>query len=304
MARDLPPEAAKVRQEILAATKDDVPMRGVAVVLAQIPPGTFTKRMLAERTGLTVHELNKLEKRKILKSVGITKRGWPYYDMTTIELLRRRGRQTFEEARAKMFADGLANGEIRKAYLAEQGVIVFRMIADGKNMRDIVLDTGFHPALVKAIHADYEDCEGGVFVPAALVREINKLDGKLDGRFPIEDAQGIFHLISRAADSIACIACRGRRGGAAVLCKACARDGAAGIRQRPNLAPYASFPNAGQSDLAAKANARARDVLDGKPVPRDMPRAKMGPRRPTGREMPKPEKNGDPPLPIETDRTG
>lgn len=240
MARDLPPETAQIRKQIIDGAFDGVELRRTSTVVAQIPPGTYTRSMLAFVTGLTTKELATLAQRKLLHPVGFNARGWAYYDETTIEQLKRRNRKTKQELREEVL-HVLPIDESRKPYTAEEGVRVFKMIAAGKSLRDIVIETEYHAVTVKAINADYEECEGGVFIPAKMVERLNGLEGKLDGRFPLTDAHAIYDLIHRAARGLQCISCNGQRQKPASLCRPCARDGAAGFKKE--LAPHARIPD-------------------------------------------------------------
>jgi len=237
MARYLPPplneEVQKNKQEILDAQFEGVP----AIVnrsRGQIPPGAMTKQMLIRRTGLTIGEVRILIKRGVLKPVGYNHLGWGYYDETTIAQLKRRVRKTKDDLRE----DFMHSLDPRRPYEASDGVRVFEMIRLGTSLRDIVVQTGLHPTTVKAINADYEECEGGIYLPTEIVDELNKLP--LDGAFPLQTAYAVLEMCKKAARGGVCLACKSRQ---SKLCVTCSRSGAAGKAKQPaELAPYARIP--------------------------------------------------------------
>jgi hypothetical protein len=176
----------------------------------------YTKAMFMEKTGLTVNEFRTLVVSGKLKPVSRSSRGWALYDDACIEKLKavpgaaRRSRRLASMSKKNW-----------RAYSEAEALAVFEEIKKGTPLTDVVLQYKIHPSLVGVIRDDYALLSRGVFLPREVMDRVNRLEGKVDGVFPITNAEDMLRLIERLVSRGACTSCKARP---RKLCVECARD--------------------------------------------------------------------------------
>lgn len=100
-------------------------------------------------------------------------------------------------------------------YDSDDSYRVCHLIAQGKSVSEVLLETKLHPHAVKAILSDYSEISGSLFLNNKQVERINALP--LDGNFPVKSGEDVVLLLEGAAKED-CERC-GRR--AKRYCKTC-----------------------------------------------------------------------------------
>lgn len=185
-------------------------------VRSQIPEGMYTKAMFMERTGLTANEFRALVVAGKLKPVMVTKKGWKLYDDSCIEKLK-----ALPGAAARSRKLASMSRKQWRTYSESEALAVFEEIEKGTPMATVVLRYKIHPSLVGIIREDYALLNRAIVVPRAVMDRINSLEGKVDGVFPIQNAEDLLRLIDRLVSRSSCSACRTKP---RKLCVACAEE--------------------------------------------------------------------------------
>jgi hypothetical protein len=184
-------------------------------VRSQVPPGLMTKAMFMEKTGLTVNEFRTLVASGKLKPVSRSARGWALYDDACIEKLK----MNPVNSRARKLAS--MSRRHWRSYSEAEAMAVFEEIEKGTPLTTVVLKYKIHPTLVGVIRDDYALLNKGVVLPRGVMDQINRLEGRIDGVFPIQNAEDLLRLIDRLVSRAACTSCKSQP---RKLCVECARE--------------------------------------------------------------------------------
>lgn len=184
-------------------------------VRSQVPPGMYSKAMFMEKTGLTENEFRTLVATKKLEPVAFNARGWALYDDACIEKLKANPKM----ARARKMAS--MSRHHWRSYSEAEALAVFEEIERGTPLTTVVIQYKIHPTLVGVIRDDYALLKQGIVVPKDVMNRINRLDGKVDGVFPIQNAEDLLRLIDRLVSRAACTSCRTHP---RKLCVECAKE--------------------------------------------------------------------------------
>ncbi len=185
-------------------------------VRSQVPPGMMTKAMFMEKTGLTVNEFRTLVASGKLVHVAISKKGWKLYDEGCIEKLKAMPGAT---ERSRKLAS--MSRKHWRSYSEAEALAVFEEIEKGTPMSKVVLQYKIHPTLVGVIREDYALLNRAVLVPREVMDRLNRLEGKIDGVFPIQNAEDLLRLIDRLLSRGHCAMCKKQP---KKICVECAKE--------------------------------------------------------------------------------
>ena len=208
------------------------------------PPGFVVRRVLCEKVGLNNAQFRALTKTGVIVSDGANSNGYALYTNETVRrLMAMKGDGTLFRSLASMTSDVIDDvpaagnatptASVKTAplvtpamhYSAEDGVRVFELLDEGKQLKDIILSTRIHPLIVKAILVDYDDLIGSIQLPKDIVDRLNALgnDGKLPGAFPLRDANDVFAVVELCTVERTCSSCA--KNAALTSCEECLVQG-------------------------------------------------------------------------------
>jgi len=197
-------EVAQTRKEIIAGAFNGERI-SLSRVRSQVPEGHYTKSMLMEKTGLTVNEFRVLRAAGKLDPVARSSKGWALWNDQSIEKLKASALGMTRQR--KMASLSRKNW---RSYSPQEGVAVFKAIEKGTPLATITIDMGIHPSLVATIREDYVLLNRAVLMPKQVMEVINRLEGKIEGVFPIQNAEDLLRLIERLAVRGTCSTCRSK----------------------------------------------------------------------------------------------
>lgn len=186
--------------------------------LSRVPPGFLNMQMILERTGITRGQFQALVNRRILKSVRRNAQGWNLFRESDVEALSLSKEPEFRNDRgrpSKMFSAAVGAAT---PISSEECQTVFRMLREGKDFIDIVLETGYHNTVVSTIQRDYIIYGGSIMVSKKTVEAINKLN--LECEMPIESEDQILAALTFAAKEHRCVRPNCRRNRSS-MCNGC-----------------------------------------------------------------------------------
>ncbi len=197
-AHKLPPEVQTIRKDIIESAFNGEPL-SFQRLKSKIPEGYMTIAMLRAATGLTQVESKRLIANGTLVPVMVSSQGWALYNESTIESLRTR-----PSGRGQNTKLAGAQHAATHSYTQAEGLAVFAQIKMGTSGPDIALSTDLHPALVAQIMRDWSLLASAIFVDGDMLEEINALEGRLRGPFPIKDGAGLVSLLRTIAKRQLC----------------------------------------------------------------------------------------------------
>lgn len=172
-------------------------------------PDLLTREEVAVALGVSVYEVRRKERAGILVPSKRVARGQCMFKADDVSFLKKeKDKVALARKSQRVYSPTL--------YSAEEGKVVFSMLAEQKGLSQIVLETGIHPWKVKVIAEIYQDLTGCMIVTKKSMDTINSLTG-LDGNFPITREEELVEVLL-ACDAKGCSVC-GKR--AKSICKAC-----------------------------------------------------------------------------------
>jgi hypothetical protein len=163
------------------------------------PAGWITRAQLIERTGLTEGELRKFRPKASRSSTG-----WMIYPERYVN-------QILAKIPAK-------DRVLPLGYDAEQSQNVFRMLKEGRELRDVVIETGILPDVLDEIIKAYERLTSTIFLSKATV---DRLSALFVVNFPIDGEDALMDVVEAASSEHKCIRCKARQGR---ICMGCSRQ--------------------------------------------------------------------------------
>ena len=197
-------EIRETRKEIIAGAFNGERIQ-LSRVRSQVPEGHYSKAMFMEKTGLTENEFRALQAAGKLEPVARSPRGWALWNDQSIEKLKASALGMTRQR--KMASLSRKNW---RSYSAQEGVAVFREIEKGTPLATVAIEMNLHPSLVSVIREDYALLNRAVVMPKQVMDVINRLEGKIEGVFPIQNAEDLLRLIERLAVRGTCSTCRSK----------------------------------------------------------------------------------------------
>lgn len=227
-------EIRQTRKEIIAGAFDGERLT-LSRVRSQVPEGHYTKAMFMEKTGLTSNEFRALRAAGKLEPVGRSRRGWALWNDTSIDKLKA---SALGITRQRKLAS--LSRKNWRSYSAQEGVAVFREIEKGTPLASVAIEHNLHPTIVAAIREDYVLLNRAVLLPKVVMDTINRLEGKIEGVFPIQNAEDMLRLIERLTARVTCGTCHAKP---KRYCVECAREKfSMRMRESPQSSAYSPQP--------------------------------------------------------------
>ena len=155
-----------------------------------LEPEYLTRKEVASRLGVTVHEVRRRENVGTLKPSARDQRGWVLYSEADIaNVPRTPPRKTHGTS-----------------YTVEEAARVYALLKDGKALVDIVMEAAVHPDAVLVIADSYARLTGAMLVPANVMAQVNELP--LDGEFPLTTADALLDCMRNAVEEAKCRECK------------------------------------------------------------------------------------------------
>lgn len=230
--------------------------------LLRIPHGYMTGGMAREYLGITESQFRSMTQKGLLESTKRNARGWCLYAEEDIKAYAKDTiPKIMDDPRAaeRKRSDMLLPATISACtvYSRQEAVVVFALIRAGKNLVDIVLETGHHPAAIMSIARDFVALENAIFLDARTMALINALP--LEGEMPLRKADDVLRALRVAASDQQCRtpACGRPRG---VHCAGClqarivtaqtrkAAKAAKAAPQEPSVPGTSVAPSGSESD--------------------------------------------------------
>lgn len=171
--------------------------------------GLLTKPAFAKRLGVGIKELNRRIRTGSLREFKKS-RGALLFHPDQVE-----EQKLLTRTRPNAKKEHLDTVE----YSGEEAAVVFRALADGKSLHDIVVGTELHPVVVEAASRAYAKLRNGLFIGGGELAEIEKLP--IDGEFPVQSGLQLVDMLRASLLDNACEECKRK---ARKVCLACARN--------------------------------------------------------------------------------
>jgi hypothetical protein len=181
--------------------------RSKKVYSAQCPPGYVTRHMLQQRLGLTRKQMKYLEMEGTLKADKRNSGGWSLYKIEVIQQILNRKSDGSLLCRPEIM-EAISDGTVSRVnvkFSPDECQQVFKMIASGMSMAQIVIETGLHSQVVKSIRRDYDYFAEMIVIPKDIIAQMNKI--RLPGNFPLTSATDILELLQAAEQTRTCPEC-------------------------------------------------------------------------------------------------
>ena len=191
-----------------------VPDVGIRRVAGRVPPGFLSRSMLLSELRISEHDLKYLEDMNVVKPSKIDERGgWRLYHRSVVDALLATPPVIPPSARRNahddvMRGDAVSTSSSHVGYSDEQGAKVFELLKAGKPLEDIVIETRYHPIIVRAAANDYASFTGGMIVSKASLDAIHALP--IEGvEVPIVSEGALVDLLRRYVE-LTCSSCKRR----------------------------------------------------------------------------------------------
>lgn len=177
-----------------------------ARLLRQCPDGYMTRAILCDRTGISAAELTIFEKRGFVKCAMKDSRGWRLYAESAVQAVRNVPISAFDRE-AKYYGAASRQGT-DPPFTAREAAAVFKLLDEGKNVKEIsqILET--HPVVIKSIFKDWLSLTKQIVMTRTDLDIINGLP--LQGTFPIRTNTMLVKLLQNAAKERKCRDCKVR----------------------------------------------------------------------------------------------
>lgn len=168
------------------------------------PPALLNREQAASRLGISVTEFRRRQRLGEFRPVKKGEKNELLFSLGDIEIAREKG----------MNMRAIADQE----YTNEEASVVFAALAEGKSAVHCVVELHVAPRAVEAIVEAYTALTGGLWIPATMVAEFNKMP--LDGPMPIKTPGDFKDVIEAmlAATQVTCMECNKRP---RQVCKPC-----------------------------------------------------------------------------------